>query len=111
MSPFRVNLGGEGEVTGVLNQQEAWVLMSTWRSSGSGETLEGLGTAGDDFLICTNLAIALADSCVDEVITNNLPPCDDVTFMGPTVQTSEIQRILQSGGLWTDNGRTRYVKP
>jgi len=106
-----VNLGGEGEERGVLNQQGAWVLMPGWRSSGTGETLESLGAAGHDFLICSNLTLALPDSCVDEIITNNLPPCDGVTFLGPTVQTSEIQRILMSGGAWTDNGLTRYVEP
>ncbi len=89
----------------------AWVLLPNWRSSGTGESLESLSSAGHNFLICSNLTLALPNDCVDEVITNNLPPCDTITFLGPTVQSSEIQRILKSGGVWTDNGLTSYVKP
>ena len=111
MSLFRMNLGGEGEEPGVLNQQGPWVLHPTWRSSGTSQTLAELIAAGHVFLICANAAIALPDESVDEVITNSLPPFDDVTFLGPTVQSYEVRRILKSGGEWTDNGQTKYVKP
>lgn len=111
MPLFRVNLGGEGEEPGALNQQGPWVLDATWQSSNTAQTLAGLCAAGHDFLICPNAALALPDECADEVITNNLPPFDSITFLGPTVQTTEVQRILKSGWVWTENGRIRYVKP
>ena len=108
---FRVYLGGEGEVPGVLNQQGPWILHPAWRSSGTSQTLAELIADGHVFLICPNAAIALPNECIDEIITNSLPPIDDVTFLGPTVQSSEVRRILKSGGEWTDNGQTKYVKP
>ena len=99
--PFRINLGGEAEVLGVLNQQGRWiVLMSGWRSSQTGQTFEDLVRAGHDFLIADNTALPLPDDVVDEVITNNIPPVDSVTWLGPTVQSSEVRRILKSGGRW-----------
>ena len=109
--PFRINLGGEGEVADVLNQQGGWgVLMPGWRSSQRGDTFEDLVRAGHDFLIADNLHLPLPDDSVDEVITNNIPPVDSVTWLGPTVQSSEIRRILKSGGRWIHNGIVRYIK-
>src|SRR5262245_37284581 len=93
---FRVNLGGEGEVPGVLNQQASWVFHPTWRTSATSQTIADLRAAGHTFLICPNTALDLPDECTDEVITNSLPPHDTVTFLGPTVQSSEVRRILKS---------------
>jgi hypothetical protein len=109
--PFRINLGGEGEVPGVLNQQAAWVVRRGWKSSQTSQTFSALVRAGHQFLICENSNLALPDSAVDEVITNNIPPVDIVTWLGPTVQTSEIRRILKSGGRWIHNGIVRYTQP
>jgi hypothetical protein len=111
MSPFRVNLGGEGELPGLLNQQGAWVLSPAWHTAATGQSLADLCAGGHDFLICPNTALALPDECADEVITNSLPPADTVTMLGPTVQSSEVRRILKRGGMWTDNGQIKYVKP
>lgn len=110
--PFRINLGGEGEIAGVLNQQGRWsVLLSGWRSSQTGETLVDLVRAGHDFLIADNIRLPLPDDIADQVITNNIPPVDSVTWLGPAVQSSEIRRILKSGGKWIHNGVLRYTKP
>jgi hypothetical protein len=110
--PFRINLGGEGELAGVLNQQGRWVvLLSSWRSSQTGQTFEDLVRAGHDFLIADNITLPLPADVVNEVITNNTPPVDSVTWLGPTVQSSEIRRILKSGGRWIHNGIVRYIKP
>src|SRR5258707_1839073 len=98
--PFRINLGVEGEVPGVLNQQGRWVVRRGWRSNAAGQTFSALIRAGADFLIADNVSLPLPDSSFDEVLTNNLPPVDSVTWLGPTVQTSEIRRILKSGGRW-----------
>jgi hypothetical protein len=110
--PFRINLGGEGEVSGVLNQQGRWIVFpASWRSSQNGETFEDLVRAGHDFLIADNTSLPLPDNVVDEVITNNIPPVDSVTWLGPTVQSSEVRRILKVGGRWIHNGIVRYIKP
>ncbi len=110
--PFRINLGGEGEVSRVLNQQGRWiVLLSGWRSSQSGQTFEDLVQSGHDFLIADNMTLPLPDNIADEVITNNIPPVDSVTWLGPTVQSREIRRILKSGGRWIHNGVLRFLKP
>ena len=109
--PFRVNLGGEGEVAGVLNQQGRWAVLPGFRSSHAGLTLRQLIHAGYDFLIADNLNLPLPDASYDEVITNNIPPPDTVTHLGPSVQSAEIQRILRSGGRWVHNGVVRYTKP
>lgn len=42
---------------------------------------------------------------------NNIPPVDLVTWLGPTVQSSKIRRILKSGGRWIHNGILRFIKP
>jgi hypothetical protein len=110
--PFRINQGGEGEVPGVLNQQGRWVVLQpSWRSSWTGQRIEDLVRAGHQFLIADNMSLPLPDESFDEVLTNNLPPFDSATYLGPTVQTSEIRRILKSGGQWIDNRVVRYTKP
>jgi hypothetical protein len=110
--PYRINLGGEGEVPGILNQQGRWVVLApSWRSSRTGLRFEDLVRVGHQFLIADNISLPLPDDCVDEVFTNNLPPFDSSTYQGPTVQTSEIRRILKKGGRWIDDGIVRYTKP
>ncbi|HWG47498.1 MAG TPA: hypothetical protein VN688_32345 [Gemmataceae bacterium] len=109
---FRINLGGEGEIPGVLNQQGRWiVLQAGWRSSQTGQTFDDLVGAGHDFLIADNIRLPLPDDAFDEVITNNIPPVDSQTWLGPTVQTREIRRILKGGGRWIHNGIIRFIKP
>jgi hypothetical protein len=112
MSPSKtiVNLGGEGEVPGVINQLPPFVLAPTWRASRDGKTLEQLVADGHAILICSNLQLPYPDGSVDEVITNGVP-INQVTPFGPGVQTSEIRRILKSGGSWINNGAVQYVKP
>src|SRR4051812_29661152 len=94
--PYRVNLGGEGETPGVLNQQGPWVLLPGWASSQTSQTLDQLAAFGHEFPICDNLTIPLPDGCADEVFTNSVP-VDINPLLGPGVQSSEIRRILKSG--------------
>jgi hypothetical protein len=68
-----VNLGGEGEVQGVVNQQRPAALSSTWASCVTGDTLEQLALKGHDFLICENTSLPINDDSVDLVITNSVP--------------------------------------
>jgi hypothetical protein len=108
--PYRVNLGGEGELPGVLNQQGPWIVQPGWASSATGQSLHQLVALGHAFLICDNRAIPLPDGCADVVFTNSVP-VDVNTWLGPGVQSSEIRRILKSGGVWFRDGISHYTKP
>lgn len=107
--PLRVNLGGEGEVPGVINQQGPWALDPAWGSSRDGKTLQELQAAGHQFVIADNKHLPFASGSVDEVITNSVP-IDVDTWLGPSVQSSEILRILKPGGKWTHDGLTRFTQ-
>src|SRR5262245_15741429 len=106
----RVNLGGEGEVPGGINQQGPWALDPSWRSSQEGKTLQELQAEGHQFVIADNTHLPFADGSVDEVITNSVP-IDITTHLGPGVQTSEVLRILKPGGQWIHDGTIRWVQP
>src|SRR5437588_11753989 len=107
---FRVNLGGEGEVPGALNQQGPWALRPSWRSADGTKTLRDLRAMGHRFVISSNLRVPFADNSVDEVYTNSVP-IDTISLNGPGVQSSEAQRILKAGGPWINDGKVHYVKP
>lgn len=107
---FAVNLGGEGEIPGVINQQGPWVLAPNWRCSRDGRTFQEL--AKDHvFLICPNIPLPFPDNSVDVVYTNSVP-IDRNSTCGLGVQSSEIKRILKSGGQWIDDyGAVTWTKP
>jgi RHS repeat-associated protein len=98
----RVNLGGEGEITGVINQQGRWVLDKAWRSA-HGESLKELQAKGNQFVISNNTNLPFRTGSVDQVFTNGVP-VNINTWMGPGVQSSEIWRILRPSGQWVNNG-------
>ena len=79
--PLRINLGGEGEIADVLNQQGRWVVHRGWHSSADGLTLQALVRSGHSFLIADNVDLPLPNDAYDEVITNNTPPEDWVTML------------------------------
>jgi hypothetical protein len=106
---FRVDLGGEGGIPGILNQQPLEAAGPNWFSV-SRKTLVELIRDGHQFLICPNTALALPDGCVDIVYTSGVP-VDKMTVMGPEVQSSEIRRILKSGGVWIRDGFLYFTKP
>jgi hypothetical protein len=106
---FVVNLGGEGEVPGSLNQQGPWALRATWTTVGR-KSLAELVNDGHAVLICPNDAIALPDNSVDVVYTNNVP-VDRPAYHGVGVQSSEIRRILKPGGVWYLDGEVEWIKP
>lgn len=108
---MRINLGGEGEIPDMLNQQGRWVLRRSWRSCRRSKTLKQRAEDGHDFLLCDNTHLSLPDGCCDVVYTKDLPGCDKITYLEPTVQTTEVLRILKSGGRWIENDEVRYVKP
>lgn len=105
-----VNLGGEGEVLGAINQQPPWAQSPNWISSRTKLTAAQMQAAGYVFVFCDNTALAFADDSVDVVYTNHVP-IDVATPFGPGVQRSEIRRILKSGGVWIRDGVPVYTKP
>jgi hypothetical protein len=105
-----INLGGEGEVPDVVNQQRPAALSSSWGACVGGEAIEQLALKGHDFLICENANLPINDESVDLVITNSVP-IDIVVLGQPGVQSSEISRILISGGRWVHDGTVRFTKP
>jgi hypothetical protein len=109
----RVNLGGEGEIPGVINQQPPWALLPGWRSTtigNRGKTIRELEVQGHQFVIAPNDALPFADESIDIIYTNSVP-IDMTTHLGPGVQTSEIRRILKPGSIWIRNRRVYYRKP
>jgi RHS repeat-associated protein len=98
-----VNLGGEGEVPGAINQQGPWILQPTWASSQAGQSLSQLQQQGNQFVISSNTQLPFANGSVGTVITNNVP-IGGSTWLGPGVQPGEVFRILQPGGTWINNG-------
>lgn len=106
---LRINLGGEGEVPGVLNQQPPIALRASWRS-GSRKTVAQLVADGHAFVIADNRSLPFPDNFFDEVITNNVP-LDKWTAWGPGVQRSEIYRILKPGGQHIADRVLAYTKP
>ena len=109
MSPLRVNLGGEGEIPGTINQQPLFALRPSWRSQG-GQTVAELQAAGHVMVIADNRFLPFATDSVDEVITNNVP-IDKWTGWGPGAQRSEIYRILKPGGQWFRDNVLEHTKP
>ena len=107
---FAINLGGEGEIAGIINQQGPWALSPNWRCSRDGRTLQELVADGHDFLICPNVPLPFPDSSVDLVYTNSVP-IDRNSLLGSGVQSSEIQRILKPGGQWIRDGVLEWTKP
>lgn len=106
-----VNIGGEGELAGVLNQQGPWVILDPhYRSSVLGLTFTELVAAGHDFLICPNDLRAIPDGSCDVIYTNSIPINRNSTF-GPGVQSADIKRKLKAGGVWYRDGQVEWVQP
>jgi hypothetical protein len=113
LHPLSVNLVGEGEIPGVPNQQPPWALHPSWQSTtvdNPGKTIRELEAEGHTFVIAPNESLPFADDSID-VVYSNSAPVDKVTHKGPGVQSSEIQRILKSGGVWIRDGVVWYRKP
>lgn len=109
-SQLKLNLGGEGEETNCINQQPPWVDL-TWLIARNGLPLSTLTTSGVPLLFCENTNLCFPDSIVDTVYTNGVPIDLGTTWLGPSVSSGEIKRVLKSGGWWYDNGLPVYKKP
>jgi hypothetical protein len=107
---IRVNLGGEGEYPDCINQQGPWALLQSWRAADGIRTFYDLLAEGHRFVISSNLHLPFAEGSVDVVYTRSVP-IDINSLHGPGVQSSEVQRILKSGGIWMGDDQVRWVKP
>jgi hypothetical protein len=107
---LRLNLGGEGEEPNCINQQPPWADLCD-SISGNGQPLRSLTYAKVPFLFCDNTSLPFPDSVVDAVITNGVPVDQGNTWLGPSILSSEIKRVLKSGGTWRDNNIPVYTKP
>jgi len=94
----------------MINQQRPAVLSILWASCQQGQTLHDLTRLGHDFLICPNERLPLAANSIDLVVTNSVA-VDQVVLGEPTIQSSEIYRILASPGRWVHDGLVRLLKP
>lgn len=110
ISRLALNLGGEGEIPGVINQQGPWALLPKWWASRTGKTFHQLVADGHIFLICPNMPLPFPDDSADLVYTNSVP-VDMNSLRGPGVQSSEIRRILKPGGQWIRDGNLEWTKP
>lgn len=107
---IEINLGGESEIPGVINQQGPWALSPNWRCSRDGRTLQQLVADGYIFIICPNAPLPFPDHSADRVYTNSVP-VDMNSLLGLGVQSSEIRRILKPGGEWIRDGVLEWTKP
>ena len=114
--PRHVNLAGEGELDDVkINQNLKYILEPDWTSSRYGLRLTQIKAEGHQFVISDNLHLPFQSNTIDQVYAGSIA-LDSVTFLGPTLQTHEILRILKEGGIFILNpldpaiGRKVYQK-
>ena len=55
--------------------------------------------------------LCFPDSVADSIITNGVPVDQGATWLGPSVSSIEIKRVLKSGGTWYNDGVLVYRKP
>lgn len=104
-----LNVGGEGETPGCINQQPHWADLCN-SVSRTGQPMRDLVRLGAVFLFCENVRLPFPDASVDQVVTNGVP-IDRSTWLGPGVQSSEIKRVLKKGAIWLHDGVGAYTKP
>lgn len=100
---YVLNLGGEGEVDGAVNQNLPTILAPGWKSTRDGLALQELRALGHQFIVSTNEALPFRDGSVHQIITNNVP-IDRRTWMGHGISSVELRRVLAQGGIWIHDG-------
>ena len=109
--PLQINLGGEGEEPDCLNQQPFWLDLAVYVQSRTGISLQIVLNRGDQpYVFCDNRYLPFSSDYFNAVLTNGVP-VDKITLWGPGVQSSEIRRVLRSGGEWIHDGIPVYRKP
>lgn len=107
---LRLNLGGEGEEPDCINQQPPWVDLAN-PIARTGQPLRTLTQAGIPLLFCENVPLPLPDDTADEIVTNGVPIDLGRTWLGPSLDSGEIKRVLKRGGAWYHDGAMVYRKP
>ncbi len=69
------------------------------------------GKARVPLLFCENTCLCFPNLTIDIVITNGVPVDVGVTWLGPSIPSGEIKRVLKTGGSWYDKGTHVYQKP
>ncbi len=102
MQRSEVNLGGEGEEPGVRNQQPEWVPTDpSWRSQRNEPWPQFAARVPDVDYVPNDLSAYPAES-FDVVYTCSVPiDCPGVRGR-PGLKSSDIKRILKSGGRWVN---------
>lgn len=106
-----INLGGEGEVPGVRNQQPDWVPFDPhWRSQ-LNEPWPVFATRVPDVDYVPNDPLPYPDNTFDVVYTNSVPIDRPGPKGRPGLKRTEIERILKPGGQWVRDGVVECTKP
>ena len=109
---LRLNLGGEGEEPDCINQQPPWVDHGNLTFAAPGNRpADAHARRHPVHLFCENTALPLPGSTVDEIVTNGVPVDQGRTWLGPTLDSNEIKRVLNRGGAWYHDGILVYRKP
>jgi hypothetical protein len=61
-------------------------------------------------IICDNTALPFPDLTIDVVVTNGAPIDRGDTWLGPSIPSAEIKRVLRPGCVWYDNGLQAFTK-
>ncbi|MCD0458586.1 hypothetical protein LOC72_03800 [Roseiconus lacunae] len=111
-----INIGGTGEVPGAVNLQGRWAFDAGWFGQASptapAKSLARMVLEGHLFKIYNawSRKLPYKDSSVPEVHTNSVP-VDVPDGLFPSIVSSEIKRVLVSGGKWIRDGVVEYTKP
>lgn len=114
-----VNIGGEGEVPEAINLQGRWALgrhfgrsQPTPKGEPAGQNLAGMLAEGHEFVIynADTEVLPFTTDSVPRVYTNSVL-IDAPMGIYPRILSSEIKRVLQSGGQWFVDGVLYFTKP
>jgi hypothetical protein len=106
---LRLNLGGEGEEPNCINQQPPWTDLSSIISR-NGQPLRTLTQVGVPLLFCDHTQLPFPELTIDNVVTNGVPVDIGNTWLGPSIPSAEIKRVLKHGGTWHHDGILVHTK-
>ncbi|HEX5136850.1 MAG TPA: hypothetical protein VFY93_07760, partial [Planctomycetota bacterium] len=109
--PPAINLAGEGEIPGVVNQNIKIIMDPAWRTSRGGLTLSEVRALSYNpkFVVSANERLPFRSDYFQTVYTNSAP-IDKTTIFGPGVVPSEVIRVLRPGGQWIVDGQVYFTK-
>jgi hypothetical protein len=66
-----LNIGGEGEVPGAINFQGPWIWGAIYAASATGQTVAQMQAAGNQFVVGSNVALAICTGYVPQRAKTN----------------------------------------